>query len=118
MAPRETRWGRTSLTRQQENDLPAYIIAIRKTPVRDADAFSEYQRRTRDMQGDFKLVPRVVYGAITPLEGTAPDGVVVIEFPTLEDARAWYEDGDYQAAIPYRERAADYDMFIVEGLDR
>ncbi len=98
--------------------MPAYIIAIRRHPVRDADAMAEYQRRTRAMAGDFKLIPRVVYGAVEPLEGAAPDGVVVIEFPTVEDARAWYEDGDYQAAIPYRRRAADYDMFIVEGLEQ
>jgi uncharacterized protein (DUF1330 family) len=61
-------------------------------------------------------VPLAVYGDIITLEGEAPDGAIVLEFPTIEDARAWYESPDYQAAIPYRQQAADYDMFIVDGL--
>ncbi len=98
--------------------MPAYIIAIRKGPVRDAEAMAEYQRRTREMRGEFQLTPRVVYGATEALEGTAPDGVIVIEFPDMAAARDWYRNADYQAAIPYRQQAADYDMFIVDGLDQ
>lgn len=98
--------------------MPAYVIAIRKEPVRDADAMAEYQRRTREARGEFNLVPRVVYGAVEGLEGATPDGVIVIEFPSMEEARAWYHNEDYQAAVPYRQRAADYDMFIVAGLDQ
>jgi uncharacterized protein (DUF1330 family) len=96
--------------------MPAYLIAIRKGPVRDAEAMAEYQRRTRQIGADIKLLPRVVYGDIQSLEGDAPDGVVVIEFATLEDARAWYHSEAYRAAIPFRQRAADYDVFVVEGI--
>jgi uncharacterized protein (DUF1330 family) len=96
--------------------MPAYLIAIRKGPVQDAQAMAEYQRRTRQIGGAIKLLPRVVYGDIHSLEGDAPDGVVVIEFATLEDARAWYDSEAYQAAIPFRRRAADYDVFVVEGI--
>lgn len=102
--------------------MPAYIITMRKGPVRDSEALAEYQRRTRELSGHFKeafqLRPRVIYGATEALEGTAPDGTVIIEFPTMEAARAWYNHPGYQAAIPYRQQAADYEMFIVEGLDR
>ncbi len=97
--------------------MPAYIIALRREPVRDAAALAEYRRRTSEIVGDFNLVPRVVYGATEALEGTAPDGVVVLEFPSMEEARAWYDNENYQAAIPYRQKAGDYDMFIVEGFD-
>jgi uncharacterized protein (DUF1330 family) len=96
--------------------MPAYLIALRKNPVQDADAMAEYQKRTRQLKGDFKMVPRVVYGATEGLEGTSPDGTIVLEFPTMEAARAWYANEEYQAAIPYRQKAADYDIFIVAGL--
>lgn len=98
--------------------MPAYIIVLRKGPVRDPEAMAEYQKRTREIKGDFKLVPRVIYGATEALEGTPPDGTIVLEFPSMDDAKAWYNNPQYQEAIPYRQKAADYDLFIVEGLER
>ena len=62
------------------------------------------------------LTPLVVYGALEALEGDAPDGVVILRFPTVEDARAWYNSPAYQAAVAYRKKGADYRAFIVEGL--
>jgi uncharacterized protein (DUF1330 family) len=98
--------------------MPAYIITTRRGPVRDEEAMAEYQRRTRAMKGNFKLTPKVIYGAVEGLEGDVPDGVVMLEFPSMDDAKAWYNNDEYQAAIPYRQKAADYEMFIVEGLAR
>lgn len=96
--------------------MPAYIIVIRKTPIRDEQAMAEYQQRTRALTGQFNVVPRAVYGATERLEGEAPDGVIVLEFPSMEEARAFYYNDEYQAAVPFRKLAADHDMFIVEGL--
>ncbi len=96
--------------------MPAYLIAIRREPVRDPDAMEDYRRLSREVAGGFSLIPRVVYGAVDALEGPAPDGVVMVEFPTVEEARAWYDSEGYQAAIPHRQRAADYQVFIVEGM--
>lgn len=95
--------------------MPAYIIVLRKGPVKDEAAMAEYKKRTREMKGDYELVPRVVYGATEGLEGTTPDGVIMIEFPTMEKAREWYQSEEYQQAVKYRLKAADYDSFIVEG---
>lgn len=69
--------------------MSAYLIVYREEPVRDEAAFAEYQRQNREApRGDHKLAPRVVYGAVHPLEGQVPDGVVMLEFPTVEDAKA------------------------------
>jgi uncharacterized protein (DUF1330 family) len=95
--------------------MPAYLLAIRKEPVKDPEAMAEYQRRTREIKASFELTPRVIYGDIQPLEGNAPDGVILLEFPTIDEARAWYENSEYQDAVPFRQRAADYDVFIVQG---
>lgn len=96
--------------------MPAYLIAQREGPVRDEAAMAEYQRMNRENQGEFKLKPLAVYGATDALEGDAPDGTIIIEFPSVEEARAWYNSPAYQAAIPFRQKAADYRIFIVEGL--
>lgn len=96
--------------------MPAYMIFIREEPVRDPEAMAEYRRINRQNVGDFKLKPLVVYGATEAVEGKAPDGVIVLEFPTVEDAKAWYNSPGYQAAVPHRLRAADYRAIIVQGV--
>ncbi len=50
------------------------------------------------------------------LEGSLPDGAVILEFPTFEDARNWYYSPAYQAAAVHRKKGAEYRAFIVQGL--
>ena len=50
------------------------------------------------------------------LEGEAPDGVVMLEFPTVEDAKAWYFSPGYQAAAQHRKKGANYRVILVEGV--
>lgn len=79
--------------------MPAYIIVYRETPVRDASAIAEYSRRNREnaaeFQAQFSNQPLVVYGRSEAPEGRNPDGVVLLQFPTFEDAKAWYESPAY-----------------------
>lgn len=101
--------------------MPAYLIVYRETPVTDPDAIAEYSRRNREnaagSQAQFSVAPRVVYGKVEALEGKAPDGVVVMEFPTVEAARGWYNSDSYQQALPFRQKAAEWRVVLVEGLD-
>jgi len=94
----------------------AYIIFTREEPIKDQEALAEYQRRNRESAGSHDLTPLVVYGDVEALEGEEPDGVIVLAFPSLEEAKAWYYSDEYQAAKPFREKAARYRGFIVEGL--
>jgi uncharacterized protein (DUF1330 family) len=96
--------------------MSAYMIFIREEPVRDEVAMAEYRRINRDSAAGHALKPLVVYGAIEALEGPAPDGIVVLKFPDVEQAKAWYNSPAYQAALPHRMQAADYRAVIVEGL--
>jgi uncharacterized protein (DUF1330 family) len=100
--------------------MAAYIIVYRESPVRDQVAIEEYSRRNRENAGDFQqqfgIRPLVVYGASEAPEGANPDGVVMLQFPTLEDAKAWYESPAYQEALAFRKEAADWRVVIVDGL--
>jgi len=97
--------------------MPAYLIVYRESPVRDPAEMEQYHAKTRQMSGgDWKLTPRVINGDVTALEGQAPDGVIMLEFPTVEDAKAWYESPAYQEALPHRKKAADFRAIIVQGL--
>lgn len=96
--------------------MPAYLIVLREGPVKDREAYDEYQRLNRENPPTVNLKPLVIYGATQTLEGEAPDGMVMLEFETVDDARAWYESPGYQAAVPHRLRSGDWRAFIIEGM--
>jgi uncharacterized protein (DUF1330 family) len=95
--------------------MPAYVLFIREAAIHNQSEMDIYRGMNREKPPDPKLTALVVYGAIEALEGTAPDGLVMLQFPTLEDAKTWYNSPAYQAAIPHRRKAADYRAFIVQG---
>ncbi|MBC2667747.1 DUF1330 domain-containing protein [Novosphingobium piscinae] len=100
--------------------MTAYILVYRETPVRDAAGMAEYSRLNRanavDWQERYGIAPLAVYGQVEALEGTAPDGVVILRFPSLEQARAWYDSPAYREALALRVGAADWRVVLVEGL--
>jgi uncharacterized protein (DUF1330 family) len=96
--------------------MPAYMLFIREDAIRNQAELDIYSRMNRQSPRNPKLKPLVVYGAIEALEGAAPDGIVMLEFPTVEDAKAWYNSPGYQAALPHRQSGADYRALIVQGL--
>jgi uncharacterized protein (DUF1330 family) len=77
------------------------------------DAYAkEVQASPRDPT--MKLL--ALYGAQQELEGKAPEGTVILEFPSMEAAKAWYHSPGYQRAAPHRRKGADYRAFIVQGV--
>ena|ERR1041384_7590554 len=57
-------------------------------------------------------------GAIELVEGDWPPNrrVVVVEFPTMERARAWYASAEYAEALQWRHRALDRRLIFVDGV--
>jgi uncharacterized protein (DUF1330 family) len=58
-------------------------------------------------------------GDVVICEGDwSPQRVAIVEFPTLEMAKGWYESAEYQEVLPLRLKESDSDnMVIVPGLD-
>ena len=54
-------------------------------------------------------------GEVESFEGVAPARVVLLEFPDLATATAWYRGDQYTEARALRERACDARMFVVDG---
>jgi uncharacterized protein (DUF1330 family) len=97
--------------------MAAFMIFFRDGEVVDPEAMAAYQLMNRDTPAaHYGLEPLVVYGQMETLEGEAPDGVVVLKFPRVEDAKAWYYSPGYQAALAHRMRAAHYRVVLVEGI--
>src|SRR5436190_21272276 len=56
-------------------------------------------------------------GPTTTLEGKwQPNRLVMLEFPSAERARAWWDSPEYAEAKALRQSCAQTDMLLVEGL--
>jgi uncharacterized protein (DUF1330 family) len=56
-------------------------------------------------------------GAIEPVEGGwTPQNIVVVEFPSMERAHAWYRSPDYAEALAISRKALRRRLIFVEGV--
>ena len=96
--------------------MSAFLIS--DVSVRDADAFQTYRTRAAASisQHGGKYLARG--GTIETLEGTwEPNNVIVVEFPSVERARAWYRSPEYASALEVRDRALSRNLILVDGID-
>jgi uncharacterized protein (DUF1330 family) len=93
----------------------AYIVFIREK-MRNGAEYDRYREEARPVNAGHPLKPLALYGKYETLEGPAIQGAVILEFPTMEAARAYYYSAAYQQAVRHRFLAADYRAFIVEGI--
>ncbi|MFE0500041.1 DUF1330 domain-containing protein [Lysobacter soli] len=95
--------------------MSAYAVAvIRET--RFGDEIKEYLRRIDDTLAPYSGRYRIHGGPYQSVEGQWSSDLVVIEFPSIEHARSWYESPEYQAIRPLRTDHTDGDVVLVQGV--
>ena len=95
--------------------MPAYAIFIRER-ARVPAALDAYSAKAGPSLEGHPAKVLAAYGGHEMLEGAAMEGVVIVEFPTVAAAKAWYDSPAYREARELRFKAADYRAFIVQGL--
>jgi uncharacterized protein (DUF1330 family) len=94
--------------------MPAYVIV--DVHVTDHERYDAYKKLT-----PASLVPYggkfiVRGGEVETLEGGwKPDRIVVIEFPTYETAKRWWDSDEYMRAREVRAGAADARIIVADG---
>jgi uncharacterized protein (DUF1330 family) len=95
--------------------MSAYLVNI--ITVTKPDAFEEYRKLAGPAVAQYGGKFLVRGGARTILEGKYDaNRLVVVEFPSTESARTFYNSPEYQAARAKRIGAADFNMVLVEGV--
>ena len=95
--------------------MPAYLVA--DIDIKHTAGFEEYR----------KLVPATIQkyggrylvrgGQFEKLEGEwQPKRLAVIEFPSLEQAKRWYNSEEYRGPKAMRFKTAKTNLILVEGL--
>ena len=95
--------------------MPAYVVV--EIEVLDAETYEDYKQlasRAIAAHGGRYLVRG---GAVETLEGVwSPKRFVIVEFPSVEQAKAWWSSDEYAGAKALRQRSARTEMIVVEGL--
>lgn len=96
--------------------MPAYIAV--QVDVHDPETYEGYKPlvpATLEAYGGRFIVRG---GATTTLEGDwNPSRFVILEFPSVEKARSWWDSPEYADAKALRQSSATTQMLLVEGLD-
>ena len=96
--------------------MAAYVIV--DIEVTNQEAFEEYRRLFPATFEQYGGRFAVRGGRYETLEGSwQPQRIVMLEFPDVDRARAWYASPEYQAIIPLREQHARTNFLtLVEGV--
>jgi len=95
--------------------MPSYIV-FTKESTQDQAELDIYQSKVGKTLKDHPVKILAFYGAQQVLEGDAPEGVVIVEFPSAAAARAWYVSPAYQEVVQHRLNGARYRAVLVEGV--
>jgi uncharacterized protein (DUF1330 family) len=95
--------------------MPAYAIAN----LSNVDLNADIVRYLREI--DDTLAPfggRFLVHGVTPevMEGPWADATVIIGFPDIDAARAWYASPAYQELLPLRTENCDSTAAILDGV--
>jgi uncharacterized protein (DUF1330 family) len=91
--------------------------AIVRVDISDEDRYADYRAGTEASLEPFGGRFIVRGGATECVEGTwDAQRTVVIEFPSLDQARAWYHGEGYQQLAAIRREASTADFVLVEGV--
>jgi uncharacterized protein (DUF1330 family) len=95
--------------------MAAYVI--NDMEITDPVVFEQYRQMTPATLVQYGGRFIVRGGAIEPLEGAwSPRRLVILEFATAEQARAWIDSPEYAPARRLRQASARSSMILVEGV--
>ena len=93
----------------------AYWIA--RVDVHDAETYKNYIACNQVAFAKYGARYIVRGAPFDKVEGSSRSRNVVIEFASLEVARACYHSPEYQKGVAFRKAAAEADVIIIEGYD-
>jgi uncharacterized protein (DUF1330 family) len=100
---------------QQEENMAAYVIGMLE--VRDTSWRTEYGPKTAALieKHGGRYVAR---GGAETLEGDGGglNTFVILEFPSVEHAKAWYNDPEYAPMIKLRQTGSEAHIVVMEGV--
>jgi uncharacterized protein (DUF1330 family) len=94
--------------------MPAYVIA--HVDVKDPVRYEDYRKRVKPTIDKFGGRFLARGGATEVLEGKwDPKRLVIVEFPSVEHARQWWNSEEYAPVRAMRQAASEGTLVLIEG---
>lgn len=92
------------------------VYAIVQVDVHDADEYAKYAALAGPAVAQYGGEFLARGGEVAIMEGTSRARCVVIRFPDMETAKAFYHGPEYQAALAFALPVSSRDYKFVEGV--
>ena len=94
--------------------MPAYLIG--QITIHDNAEYEKYVAGVRETFAPFDGRVLVAANEVEVLEGPWPaNRTVVVEFPSIDHAKRWYQSPHYQAVVQHRFKAATSRIVLAQG---
>jgi uncharacterized protein (DUF1330 family) len=92
----------------------AYLIFTRDKTLDEHELVTYLKQALATLAGH-EVKSLALYGPHEDLEGPSTEAVVILEFPSFEAAKDWYNGPSYRKAREYRFKGARYRVTLVQG---
>lgn len=95
--------------------MPAYVLA--NVTVKDSVRYEDYRRLVTPTLANYGGRFIVRGGPVEVLEGDwLPNRLVLVEFPSVEHARRWWNSPEYTEAKLIRQATSEGTLLILDGV--
>jgi uncharacterized protein (DUF1330 family) len=102
----------------QEESRPAFVIVERVATTGAESIQEEYAKLAREILPKYgaRYLARSQRNTLLEGDGPAPCCLAILQFPSVDAARRWYDSPENQAAAKIRRSGAEFRIVAIEGL--
>jgi uncharacterized protein (DUF1330 family) len=102
----------------QQEDRPAFVIVERVATTGDESIQQEYAKLAREILPKYgaRYLARSQRNTLLEGDGPTPCCMAILQFPSVDAVRRWYDSPENQAAAKVRQSGAKFRIVAIEGL--
>jgi uncharacterized protein (DUF1330 family) len=108
----------TQPTRAQQQESHAFVIVERTATTGPESIQEEYAKLARDILPKYgaRYLARSQSNVLLEGEGTVPCCMAILEFPSMDAVRRWYDSPENRSAAKVRQSGAKFRLVAIQGL--
>ncbi len=95
--------------------MSAYMVFTRDKTL-DQNELNLYSKEVPATLAGHEVKILALYGRREDLEGDSTEGTVILEFPSIEAAKAWYDGPEYRKVREHRFKGSTYRVVLIQGV--
>ncbi|MBR0752738.1 DUF1330 domain-containing protein [Bradyrhizobium jicamae] len=102
----------------QEENRPALVVVERTATTGEESIQEQYAKLAREILPKYgaRYLARSQRNTLLEGDGQVPCCIAILQFPTVEAVRRWYDSPENQSAAKIRQRGAKFRIIAIEGL--